>query len=88
MLTFEPAFRTLLLKKIRGLTDEQLTVYEGLVALRHELSQMLKHDPKSVRLQDQIKQAGNRAYAQIEEFSEQIDALHELWIARRRKIER
>ncbi len=84
MLTFDPAFRTLLLKRIRGLTDEQLATYEGLVALRHELGQMLQHDSQNVRLQDQIKQAGNRAYAQIQKFSEQIDALHELWIARRR----
>jgi hypothetical protein len=84
MLTFEPAFRTLLLKKIRGLTDEQLTTYEALVALRHELIQMLERDPKNERLPKQIEQAGNRAYDQIKKLEDQFNALHELWIARRR----
>ena len=84
MLTFDPAFRTLLLKRIRGLTDEQLTAYEGLVALRHELIQMLERDPENQRLRQQIEQAGNRAYDQIKQFKDQFDALHDLWIARRR----
>lgn len=84
MLTFDPAFRTLLLKRIRGLTDEQLTAYEGLVALRQELSQMLERDPRNARLQKQIRQAENRAYDQIKCFKNQFDVLHELWIARRR----
>jgi len=85
MLTFAPPFRTLLLKRIRGLTDAQLTAYEALVALRHELIQMLNRedDPDKVGiLKKQIQQAGNRAYDQIKAFKDQIDALHDLWVAR------
>ena len=84
MLTFDPAFRTLLLKRIRGLTNEQLTAYEALVALRHELIQMKERDKENAgRLQKHIDQAGNRAYDQIKEVKDQMDALHDLWIARR-----
>jgi len=83
MLTFAPAFRTLLLKRIRGLTDAQLTAYEALVALRHELIQLKARDPQNAeRLQKQIDQAGNRAYDQIKNYKDQFEALHELWVAR------
>lgn len=81
MLTFAPAFRTLLLKRIRGLTDKQLTAYEALVALRHELIQIKERDEENAgRLQKQIDQAENRAYDQIKAFKDQIDALHDLWM--------
>jgi hypothetical protein len=86
MLTFNPAFRTLLLKRIRGLTDAQLIAYEALVALRHELLQIQRRDPQQDgRLQKQIDQAGNRAYDQIKEFKDQFDAVHRLWVDRQTK---
>lgn len=83
MLTFAPAFRTLLLKRIRGLTNAQLTAYEALVALRHELIQLKARDPKNAgRLQKQIDRAGDRAHDQIKEYKAQFEALHDLWVAR------
>ena len=90
MLTFEPTFRTLLLKKIRGLTEDQLFAYEGLVALRLELVQTLERTPNQTDedkrqrtlLEQQIKRAGNLAYDIIKDFEKKFIALHELWVAR------
>lgn len=85
MEALNPAFRTLLLKKIRGLTDEQLSAYEGLVALRLELTQMLERNPYDQRLQRQIEQAGKRAYEIISRFENEFNVLHNLWVKRQRQ---
>jgi len=110
MLIFDPAFRTLLLKRIRGLTNENLSAYEGLTALQVELIQILrtvepeivvvrkvkrpygkigykkirKKNPVREGLIEQIKEAERRAHDIIKDFEKEFNALHKLWIARRR----
>ena len=69
MLTLEPGLRTLLLTRIRGLNDEQLKAYEGLVALQLELQQRLRANPENRKVQEQ----------------NEFNALYDLWLARRRK---
>lgn len=64
MIGFDHAFRTLLLKKIRGLTNEGLLKYEGLLALQRELIQ----DYEVIKFECGYEQQwpGNRAQCQTE----------------------
>jgi hypothetical protein len=99
MLTFDHAFRNLLLNRIRGLTNENLLKYEGLVALQIELVQAWEvlqfekgydqflNEPREVklaRLRRQIERAEELAHEIIQPFEKEFKALHALWIARRR----
>ena len=85
MLTLEPGLRTLLLTRIRGLNDEQLKAYEGLVALQLELQQRLRANPENRKVQEQIDRAGQLAYQAIAQYQNEFNALYDLWLARRRK---
>ncbi|MGH7596556.1 MAG: hypothetical protein ACREOI_09395, partial [bacterium] len=99
MIGFDHAFRNLLLKRIRKLNNEKLLAYEGLVALELELIQSWEilqfergyeqylNEPKKdkqTRLEKQIATAHDRAQNIFKDFKDEFNALHELWIARRR----
>jgi hypothetical protein len=104
MQPFDTTFRTLLSKKICGLTNENLAAYEGLLGLQVELTQTRRIWENELRtaeenqnkefaeycrqrindLRKQIIRAGRLAHQIIGPFEKEFNALHKLWIARRR----